>query len=314
MKKSLKLTFILLVIICISLSTRVFAASIDCNMEIQTSKAEYSKGEEFVANVYISDIKSETGIIALQAVLDYDKSNLTLLGMAGKSGWDTPAINSTYNPDNGKIVLTRNALGKDDESVFEIRFKVNDDSASSTSINLKNIKVVNGDDTPKSIVLIKKDLTIQNAADNNGDSDTDTSKDDEPTTDTSNNNNSGNSSTSNNSNKSTGNSSTNNNNTEANSNETNSNEVNSNEIVSNEVDSNAITNDTNSIATSTKPTTDLPKDNADLNEDGFTLTQLIIIIVVVGIVIFLIIYFYSRYVNKNSARKHTKPKSKSRHY
>ena len=60
-----------------------FAASIDCNMEIQTSKAEYSKGEEFVANVYISDIKSETGIIALQAVLDYDKSNLTLF----RYGW-----------------------------------------------------------------------------------------------------------------------------------------------------------------------------------------------------------------------------------
>lgn len=313
MKKSFKLTFILLVIICISLSTRVFADSIDCNMEIQTSKAEYSKGEEFVANVYISDIKSETGIIALQAVLDYDKSNLTLLGMAGKNGWDTPAINSTYNPDNGKIVLTRNALGKDDESVFEIRFKVNDDSASSTSINLKNIKVVNGDDTPKSIVLIKKDLTIQNSSDNNGDLDTDTPKDDEPSTDTSSNNNGGNGSTSDNSSKSTS-SSANNNNADSNTDETDANEVNSNEIASNEMDFNTMANDTNSINTSTKPTTDLPKDNADLNEDGFTLTQLIIIIVAVGIVIFLIIYFYSRYVNKNNVSKRTKSKSKSRHY
>ncbi len=83
MKKSLKLTFILLVIICISLSTRVLLLLLIAIWKFKHQKLNIQKAKEFVANVYISDIKSETGIIALQAVLDYDKSNLTLF----RYGW-----------------------------------------------------------------------------------------------------------------------------------------------------------------------------------------------------------------------------------
>lgn len=168
MKKILKLTFVVLAIICIALSGRVYAASLDCNMEIQTPKTTYAKGEEFIANVYISNINSDKGVIALQATLEYNKNDLTIVEMNGKNGWDTPAEDISYNSANGKMALTRNALGKNNEVVFEIKFKVNSNSASTTSINLKDVIITNGDDS-KDISIVKKDLTLgTSSGDNQG--------------------------------------------------------------------------------------------------------------------------------------------------
>ncbi len=167
MKKLLKLIFVVVTIICIALTGKVYATSLDCNMEIQTEKATYAKGEEFIANVYISNINSDKGVIALQAILDYNKNDLTILEMNGKNGWDTPAEDISYNSANGKMALTRNALGKNNEVVFEIKFKVNGNSASTTSINLKDIIVTNGDDS-KDINVITKALTIGTSGGNQG--------------------------------------------------------------------------------------------------------------------------------------------------
>lgn len=140
MRKIVKIGLILFSVMCII--TKVYAAS--CAINLQTAKNEFSKNEEFVVDVNLSNIQAESGIIALIATLEYDKKSLTLVGMTGQNSWSTPASPLSYNEANGKLVMDRGGLATTDEVVLKMTFKVNEGASGSTSVTLKNISTSNG--------------------------------------------------------------------------------------------------------------------------------------------------------------------------
>lgn len=157
MKKVVKLSLVLLMAICIM--GNVYAAT-SCNVSVQTAKSEYSKNEQFTVDVNIANIQSDRGIISLGATLEYDKNSLTLVKMEGKNGWETPSSGTSYNEANGKIAITRNGLGKNNETVFTITFKVKEQSKQNLAITLKDITVADGT-KPAKIATTYKNITIK---------------------------------------------------------------------------------------------------------------------------------------------------------
>lgn len=163
MKRLVSLSLIvLLMLIC--LSGTVYAAP-ECNMAIQSAKSEVSKDEEFTLDVNISGIKSERGIIAIQAVLEFDKDSLELKSMTGQNNWSSPVKDVSYNEANGKIVIDKNGLAKNDETVLKLTFKVKDTSKSDVTVSLKDINVSDATD-PYKISVISKKITVTDKSNN----------------------------------------------------------------------------------------------------------------------------------------------------
>ena len=154
MKKKVKISLILLAILC--MMTSVYAAS--CSMSLQTAKNEFNKNDEVVVDVAISSIETEEGIIGLKATLEYDKNSLSFVGMTGENGWSNPS----YNEENGVLVMDRNALVNSPETILKITFKVKDQSAQSATITLKDITVSGGISTGDiSVPAMTKTITIK---------------------------------------------------------------------------------------------------------------------------------------------------------
>lgn len=156
MKKIILMSLILVIAICIM--GNVYAA-LSCNISLQSNKTKLNKNEEFVVDVKISNIQSDRGIIALEATLEYDKNSLELLKMEGKNGWETPVDEATYNSANGKIAIDRSGLGKNNETVFTITFKVKNTSKQNLVIALKDIIVADGT-KPVNIAQANQNITV----------------------------------------------------------------------------------------------------------------------------------------------------------
>ena len=154
MKKILTIGVSML-IICMFMVGNIYA--MNCKVNLQTVKTEFAKGEEFSVDLYVSDIESERGVIALTATLDYDKTGLTLVKMEGLNGWEAPAEGATYNSQNGKIAITRSGLGKDNEVIFRMTFKVNENATINPTVSLKNISITDAD-IPATFSEIKKEI------------------------------------------------------------------------------------------------------------------------------------------------------------
>ena len=124
MKKIVKLILLLFSVILISLCNvkNVYGVS-SCEVNLFTERSEYKIGDEIVVYVRISQIQSEIGIFTGMMTLDYDKNSLELLKMEGQNSWDTPILNSSYNSDNGKLVITKSGFTKNDENILKITFK-----------------------------------------------------------------------------------------------------------------------------------------------------------------------------------------------
>ena len=137
MKKIVSLVLMLLTVVCIMGS--VYAAP-NCNVGITTEKTEYRKNDEIVAQVSISNIQSEKGIIAFGATLEYDKDSLTLLKIEGQNGWSNPSINNA----NGKFVMDRSDRVKNNETLLKITFKVKETSKQNLSITIKDVSIGDG--------------------------------------------------------------------------------------------------------------------------------------------------------------------------
>lgn len=76
MKKIISFSLIvILILICIT--GKVYAKP-SCNISITANKAEVEKKDTVTFDVNLSNIQSENGIIAIQAILEYDSSMLTL--------------------------------------------------------------------------------------------------------------------------------------------------------------------------------------------------------------------------------------------
>lgn len=162
MKKVVSLTLILIILNC--MIGNVYAA-FNCEINLQTNKTEFSKNEEIIVDVNISNIQSDRGVISLGATLEYDKDSLTLVKMEGRNGWETPAEGASYNSENGAIAITRSGLGKSNETVFRITFKTTDASKKNLTITLKDITVADGTQ-PVKITAISKNITIKDESNN----------------------------------------------------------------------------------------------------------------------------------------------------
>lgn len=144
MKRIVKLNLIFIALFCIMFFIGNVYAALSGRVSLEATKTEVEKDEEFIIDVKLCDIQSEVGIISLGGTLEYDKDSLTLLGMQGQNNWDTPVDKFSYNPENGKLVVAKNGLAKEDETVFTIKFKVKDTSKTETNITLKDITVADG--------------------------------------------------------------------------------------------------------------------------------------------------------------------------
>lgn len=162
MKKIVKLALVLCMTIFIM--GNVYAA-LSCHVSVEASKTEVSKNEEFTVDFNISNIQSQRGIISIGATLEYDKDSLELVRMEGKNGWEAPEEGSSYNSSKGKLAITRNGLGKDDETVFTATFKAKETSKKNLMITLKNITVADGT-SPAKIALAYKNITVKNGISN----------------------------------------------------------------------------------------------------------------------------------------------------
>lgn len=162
MKKVLSL--VLLFIMMMSIMGTVNAA-FTCNVSMEMKKTEFKKGDEFTVDINISNIQSERGVISLGATLEYDKDSLTLVKMEGQNGWESPSVGSSYNETNGKIAITRNGLGKNNETIFKITFKVKERAKKNLLVTLKNISLADGT-SPLTVKQVYKNITIQEGTDN----------------------------------------------------------------------------------------------------------------------------------------------------
>lgn len=159
MKKALKLSLLIITIFLILENAGVYATT-SCNLELKTAKNEYKKEDKFTVDFYISNIKSDKGMLALDATLEYDKDSLTLEKFEGQNGWETPLEGASYNKENGKLAIKRNSFGKNNETIFKITFKVNKNAKANATIALKNVNVADGMEEAK-FEEIKKVITIK---------------------------------------------------------------------------------------------------------------------------------------------------------
>ena len=180
MKKIVNLSIIMLLII-VCFSANVYAKP-SCNVSIAAKQTEVSKGDEFTIDVNLSNIQSEVGIIAIEATLEYEKDCLTLLKMEGQNSWDTPIKDLSYNEANGKLVIDKKGVAKNDETVLKITFKVNETNKQNTAISLKNIVVADGTE-PAQISNVSKEIRIK-GEDQKPDTDTNTTPDESQKPDT----------------------------------------------------------------------------------------------------------------------------------
>lgn len=162
MKKLVTLS--LIVVIAIFMMGHVYAA-LSCTVSVKANKTQVSKQEEFTVDFNVSNIQSERGLIGFNATLEYDKESLEIVKMEGKNGWETPIEGSSYNSANGKIVLTRSGLGKEDETIFTVTFKAKSESKQNLIITLKNIKVADGT-SPANIALAYQNITVKDGTSN----------------------------------------------------------------------------------------------------------------------------------------------------
>ncbi len=174
MKKALKLS-LLIITIFLMFGNAVVRANTSCNLELKTAKNEYKKEDKFIVDFYISNIKSDKGMLALDATLEYDKDSLTLEKFKGQNGWETPLEGASYNKENGKIAIKRSSFGKNNETIFKITFKVNKNAKSDATIALKNVNVADGMEEAKfaeikKVIEIKENQSTGNQGGNNNQS------------------------------------------------------------------------------------------------------------------------------------------------
>jgi len=158
MKKIAKLSIIILLMMFV-LTVNVYA-KLNCNINMQSEREDVKQEQEITINVKLSNIESERGIIAIEAILEYDKDCLTLSKMEGQNSWHTPIEGLSYNTSNGKLVIDKEGLAKSDETILKITFKANKTSKKSTTVSLRNIVVADGT-APAKIANVSKNITIK---------------------------------------------------------------------------------------------------------------------------------------------------------
>ena len=158
MKKILKLSVIVLFVMC--MFGKVYASN-ECKLSIVTTKNEYSKDEQIIVEVKMSNINTRAGVMAIGGVVEYDKTSLKLEKIEGQNGW-SPYINE----QTGRFVAERNAPNKKDEIIFKLTFSINEGSKKNLSITIKEIQVGDGTTLYTEIDDAKKEISIKEKTNN----------------------------------------------------------------------------------------------------------------------------------------------------
>lgn len=185
MRKTVKLSLMLLMMISIIFCTvNIAYAKTSSNVAI-ASVSEVEKGEEFTVKFNLSNLKSDKGINALMGTLKYDKDSLTLVKIEGQNGWASPS----YNEENGKFVTEISEYVTKDGTFMKVTFKVREGSKKNINISMENISVANQDEEIE-VSSTSKSITLKGSAEV-PDTNTNTSTNQNTNTNTSSNTNSG---------------------------------------------------------------------------------------------------------------------------
>lgn len=109
------------------------------NMNLQTVKKEYQKGEEIEITASLSDIETNKGISSLKGRLQYDRASLDLIEIQGLNHWLT-----SYDQKKGEFLLERNDVITNNTDLLKIRFRVKQDTTQELTIALKNVTITDG--------------------------------------------------------------------------------------------------------------------------------------------------------------------------
>ena len=153
--KKIIVGLVLTLLTAVSIVGNVYAA--DASANLQTSKSEYTKNEQFTMDLVLSGITTKKGVAALIATLEYDKDSLTLVKTEAQSGWSAP----NYNQSNGKLIIDKSGNVNGTETVLKFTFKVKENTKQNLVVTLKNITVSGGSgdiEVPRAY----KNITIQN--------------------------------------------------------------------------------------------------------------------------------------------------------
>ena len=140
MKRIINIIFVSLLIIFItSITTNVSAASEGFNVRLQPNKSTYTKGEEVIISVILTQAP-DNGINAIGGEISYNKENLKYDKIVSKNGWG----NATYNESTGKFTLTLSGteFSKSNVEMFQIVFIAQTDNVENVSITLNDIEAV----------------------------------------------------------------------------------------------------------------------------------------------------------------------------
>lgn len=132
---------IILLIVCISIPVNAYSATASL-----TTTSKLTAGDTVTVNFNLSNLDVGSGIDALEAKLEYDKSILETSEdqIVGANSWKVQG----YNADTNKFTALRNNLFTTAGNVITITFKVKSGiSATSTKVSLTGIVVSGGTET-----------------------------------------------------------------------------------------------------------------------------------------------------------------------
>ncbi len=138
MKKKLCIVTLLVILAIASIMGTVNAAN--AKVSISSSKSECKKDDEITFEVKVSNIDNEQGIIALGGTINYNKDELEFVKVTNSGNWS-----ASYNSDNGKFVADRSDRTKEDETVFNVIFKVKVEDEKSVDVKLSDLEASGGD-------------------------------------------------------------------------------------------------------------------------------------------------------------------------
>ncbi len=135
-----RVTYIILIIVTLILSTNVYAANDSFKTSLSVNKSQVKRGEKITVTINLSDISIESeekGIGAYTAILNFDSSVLEYVEDSAKGigKWETPLYQDskiTGNTNDGKVVNTNQSIG-----TFEFIVK-NNVALGETTIKLVN--------------------------------------------------------------------------------------------------------------------------------------------------------------------------------
>ena len=117
-------------------------AVLSCKVGLQTPQSTYTEGDEISVTVNISNLQAGKGIVALGAVVDYDKTALDLKEVIGENKWS-----AQIGENKAKIVAYSGKKVIKDEAVMKLVFVVKKNiTTKSAWVKISNFEISDGNE------------------------------------------------------------------------------------------------------------------------------------------------------------------------